>query len=339
MKNNDLTIEISTNNVLANSTLDIFFNKIFNITFIPLVRSDNIIFKYVVPFFISLIHFSSLFCLLFFPNYYYHQGEVLTMDLSIGFIIYIYLLYQQKNWNKVKCDEFVEIPKWKSNITFAFFVLFILYWLLYMVIQFILHNDNNISTQLLNILMSFSWYLYFSVVANIYYFICIKLTQRSESIRLFLKKLKENKYSVDEFYLNYDNHYKKIKNFSKNWNLLICLGFILLIFHIPNDLMLIIYNKSYIDISGFVIKSLALFWYIYSICNLNNYEKKIIAKLYKHKIFNINQIDEIHKYIEYKKLGLDLYGIKINGNFFIQFGLFVVNLVLPILYAFINKTF
>ena len=324
--------------LLANSKCENNFNKMLNFTLIPIVRSKYKILKYSIPILCNIILFTSLFCILFYPTYYPSQGEVWTSDLVIGFIVYNYLLYQQKRWDIVKCDEQIEIPKWKNNISFSFYLFFMLYWLYYGIIQFSVHNENSIKMQLLNTLMSISWYLFFSVMATIYYFICIKLLQRAHNIRLFIKDLKKSRPHIEDFYHKYNSHHKQIKTFAKYWNFLIFFGFLLLTFHVPIDLMSIIYNHVYLDIPGFIIKLFALGWYTYCICHLNNYETKIIPYLYKHQIYDVDKIEEIKKYIEYRKIGLDFYGIKMNGNLIIKLGLILINLIIPTIYAlFSNK--
>ena len=56
------------------------------------------------------------------------------------------------------------------------------------------------------------------------------------------------------------------------------------------------------------------------------------------KIYDVDKIEEIEKYIEYRKIGLNFYGIKMNGGLIIKGGLILINLVIPTLYAiFSNK--
>jgi hypothetical protein len=326
------------NIILANTKCERTFNKMFNLTLIPIIKSKNKFLKFVVPFLTCSILFSAMFCILFYPSYYPSQGEVWTTDIVIGFIIYSYLLYQQKRWDLVRCDEYIEIPKWSNNLSFTFYIFLILYWFYYAIIQFTTHNEQKVSTQLLNVLMSTAWYLFFSVMASIYYFICTKLFQRAENIKFFLKNLKKTRPSIDYFYTKYDEQHRQIKIFARYWNFLIFFGFLLLTFHVPIDLMSIIYQRVYVDIPGFIIKLLALAWYTYNICHLNNYETKIIPYLYKHKIYDVDKIEEIEKYIEYRKIGLNFYGIKMNGGLIIKGGLILINLVIPTLYAiFSNK--
>ena len=147
----------------------------------------------------------------------------------------------------------------------------------------------------------------------------------------------ELKHDDNDFYNEYNKHYNIIKNFAKYWNFLIFLGFILLIAHVPIDLISVIIDKQIFDIPGIVIKKTALIWYLYCICQLNDYEDKIIPYLYKHRIYNDDQIEYISKYIKYRPLGLNFYGIKISGSFITKYFIIGINLLIPTLYALFSK--
>jgi type II secretory pathway component PulF len=101
-----------------------------------------------------------------------------------------------------------------------FYVLFIIYWFYFLVIQFNQHRGPALM-QLGNTLMSTAWYFFFSTAAVVYYYICVKLSQRAESLRDWLKDLKCRKPTLDEFYLEYNAHYKKAKAIAIHWNLII----------------------------------------------------------------------------------------------------------------------
>jgi hypothetical protein len=177
-------------------------------------------------------------------------------------------------------------------------------------IQFYIHSERDVSIQIGNLYMSFAWYLFFSTISLLYYYICNRLLQRSEQIRDWLKRLKkkyrnqklELEHEDCDFYKEYNLNYGIIKNFAKYWNFLIFIGFILLLAHIPIDFISIVYEKVYFDIPGLIIKTGALAWYLYCICQLNDYEDKIIPYLYKHRIYTDNQIEYISKYIKYRPL-------------------------------------
>lgn len=315
-----------------------YLNNMFILTFLPAIRHKNNIVKYTIPILCILILFISIFSLLWYPNYYATQKEIWTADIIIGLIVYLYMLYLHNNWNLTECYEDTKIQTWKNIISIGFYVFFILYWFYYAIVQFMTHNENKYQIQLGNTFMSISWYIFFSLMATLYYFICTRLTQRAQNIKDFIKSLKKNRPSIEQFFIEYNKHHKKIKNFSKYWNFMIFFGFLLLTFHVPIDIISIVYNQYYYDIPGFIIKFAALLWYTYCICYLNNYSDKIIPYLYKHKIFECNKIDEIEKYIVNRQIGLNFYGIKITGNSIIKIGLIVLNLVIPTIYAlFSNK--
>jgi hypothetical protein len=83
--------------------------------------------------------------------------------------------------------------------------------------------------------MSFAWYLFFSTISLLYYYICNRLLQRAVQIKGWLKNLKkkyknqrvELKDNDSSFYEEYNSHHSIIKKFSKYWNFVIFLGFIL----------------------------------------------------------------------------------------------------------------
>jgi hypothetical protein len=214
-----------------------------------------------------------------------------------------------------------------------------IYWLYEAIIQFIENSEQVALNQFGNIFMSSAWYLYFSISSLLYYFICIKLAQRTQSINIWLKSLKHNRPALEEFYKTYKIQHRFIKVFSQHWNFIIFIGFINLTYHIPIDLVNIIYNNRYTDVVGVSIKSFALGWYLYLICMLNDMDTKVISYLYKHQLYTIEEMASIEKYAIYNVLGLDFYGIKINGTLIIKGGLITINLIIPTLYALVSNKF
>jgi hypothetical protein len=166
------------------------------------------------------------------------------------------------------------------------------------------------------------------------------MNQRAEAIRLWLKDVKTDRPSLPDFYLQYNAKYKAIRQFSKHWNILIFLGFLLLSFHIPIDLFSVLYSKNYYDSFGVVVKSFSLFWYIYCICELNDYEAIVISYLYKHRLFPASELLEIEKYAAYRPLGLNFYGIKVNHSTMTKVVILTLNFLIPTIYALVsNKVF
>jgi hypothetical protein len=152
-----------------------------------------------------------------------------------------------------------------------------------------------------------------------------------------MKSLKTQKPSLVDFYTQYNIHHKTIKHFAKHWNCIIFFGFLLLTFHIPIDLISIVYSKVYYDIPGFIIKMLALTWYTKCICDLNAQEDQLVPYIYKHSLYKKEDIDVIEKYIVYRPIGLHYYGIRINGAGIMKISLVVVNLIIPTLYALVSN--
>jgi hypothetical protein len=339
------------NNELIISQLDLYvppvdkyMKYLLKTTFIPCLRSKNKYINYTTYILLNIILLGSIFSLYWYPTYYIAQPIIWTLDLVIVFITYNYLYYLLQFTNETQLDNYDIIP-WKKNINLFFYGIFMIYWFYFLVIQFYIHSEPNVLIQLGNIYMSFSWYLFFSIMALLYYYICNRLLQRSEELKDWLKGLKKKYknqsirliHNDNDFYKEYNLNYNIIKNFAKYWNFLIFIGFILLIAHIPIDLIAIVYLKQLFDIPGVIIKTSALVWYLYCICQLNDYEDKIIPYLYKHRIYNDDQIEYISKYIKYRQLGLNFYGIKISGTFIIKYLIIAINLLVPTIYAVFSK--
>ena len=334
---NNIIGDISENNIAPLCERRI--SQFFNISFLSCIRRKNICVKFATPLAANLIMVSSLFSPLYYPTYYINQAEIWITDLAIITIVYNYILYLQWNWDKVACYENINISKMAHYASLLFSFLFMIYYFYYAVLMFSYHPQQDAVIQLKNTLMSAAWYLFFSTCAVVYYFVCVKLHQRSTSIENWMTDIRKNAGTIttETFYADYNYHYMMVHRFSVNWNFIIFLGFILLTFHIPIDLVSILFEKNYYDIPGLCIKLLSLAWYIYSICKLNDYETKIIPFLYKLRLFTIDEMEFITKYIEYRPIGLPFYGIKINTGFFIKILLLLLNLVIPSIYALVSN--
>lgn len=312
--------------------------RMFWITLLPLVNNKYRVVKYGIPILINIILGGASFCMLYYPSYYPTQGEIWSTDIVIAWFTYNYMIYLHKRWDLAKCFENINIKKSVNRVSLFFYFMYILYWFYFAVIQFSTHNEPSVLVQLGNTLMSTAWYFFFSTMSVLYYFICIKLSQRSNKIRKWLKTvIKESRPPIDDFYNQYNSHYKSIKDLGKFWNILIFVGSLLLTFHVPIDLVSIIYKKYYYDIFGFIVKLLSLIWYLWRICELNDNEAYLISYLYKHRIYTTEELTSIEKYIVYRPLGLDFYGIKINKPFLIKVGLLTINLIIPTIYALVSN--
>lgn len=309
----------------------------FRATFIPAIRNPYLVFRISIPLIVNSILASSWFCMLFYPSYYPTQGEVWTADLVLITIVYNYMLYLQSKWRLTNAFETVEVSGLPNRISLLFYWLYLFYWFYFAVIQFNNHRTPDIVIQLKNTLMSTAWYFFFSTAGTLYYFMCTKLLQRANSIDEWLKKIKKSPILLSEFYLQYNWHYKQIKILAYHWNSLLFAGFLLLMFHVPIDLISIIYKQYYYDIPGLVIKLTSLLWYTWCICSLNEYEDIIVARLYKHRLYSVQDIQDFQKYAIYRPVGLNFYGIKINKGFVTKILIVILNLFIPTLYALLKN--
>lgn len=333
--NNETVIKIIDVNDIPKCELILI--KMFWLTLLPIVNSKYKLLKYCIPIIINVILGSASFCLLYYPSYYATDGEVWTTDIVISLFTYNYLIYLFKIWDEAKCFEDTNVSKSVNIISLIFYILYLIYWFYFAIIQFYTHSEPSILIQLGNLLMSTAWYFFFSTTSALYYFICIKLSQRSNTICNWLKHIKKTKPPIEQFYVQYNNQYKTIKKFAKYWNILIFSGSILLTLHVPIDLVSVIMRKYYYDIVGLIIKLLSLLWYIWRVCDLNDYDLYIVSYLHKHRIYKHSDIEEIEKYIEYRPVGLNFYGIRINKPFVIKILLIIINLIIPTIYALISN--
>jgi len=309
-------------------------SNMFWLTLIPFINHPYL---RILPLAASTMVTVSVFCPLFYPSYYGYDPAINSIDLAIVSIVYPYISYIYLSWETNSCFEHIPVNSVNAYTSLGFYILFMLYWLYYSFIQFASHQDGNSLIQVGNVYMWASWYIYFSTCSLLYYFICIKLSQRTESINKWLKVLKNTRPTIEEFYNTYKQHHKAIKTFGRNWNFLVFMGFIILTYHIPIDLINVIVNHKLMDIAGIVVKSLGLAWYTYKICELNDMDTKVISYLYKHDLY-YTEIAKIEKYAWHHELGLNFYGIKINGPLILKIGLLLINLVIPTIYAVLTNT-
>jgi hypothetical protein len=306
----------------------------FSITLIPFVKTKYYI---ALPGFAFLIIASSVFSPAYYPTYYLDQPEINCIDLAIGSIVYLFLSYKYLNWEQNSCFEHTSVKKEDEIISQIFYWLFMFYWLYYGYIQFSIHNDPIILIQIGNVFMSTAWFVYFSTSSLLYYYICIKLAQRSQSINVWIKTLKRDRPLIGDFFVAYKLHHKAIKTFGRAWNFIVVMGFIILTYHIPIDIFNVVIQHKYDDIAGIVVKSLGLLWYTYNICRLNDMDNKVVSYLYKHNLYSKEEMEQIEKYAIYHELGLSFYGIKINGPLIIKLALLTINLIIPTVYALISN--
>ena len=310
--------------------------NMFHITLIPLVKTKYYKAFPLAAFFIVT---GAIFCPLYYPNYYLFQAEIYSIDMATISIVYIYLSNVYLNWNRNSYFEHIIVSRFNEYVSLGFYTLFMIYWLYDATIQFSIHNETVWLIQLGNVYMSTAWYIYFSTSSLLYYYICIKLAQRAQGIDTWLKILKRTRPHITEFYTSYKIHHKAIKEFGRNWNFIIVMGFIILTYHIPIDILNILINRKYTDIAGVIVKVSGLAWYTYKICRLNDMDTKVVPYLYKHNLYSNDEMSAIEKYALYHELGLNFYGIKISGPSIIKVGLLVINLIIPTIYALISNKF
>ena len=307
--------------------------NMFSITLIPLIQT-----KYYKP--LPLVALAAaigaVFSPLYYPNYYSFQKEIYSIDIFTICIVYSYLLYIYLHWDRHSWFENVNIGRINEYVSLGFYSLFMVYWLYDGILQFRFHSEPDALVQIGNVYMSAAWFIYFSTSSLLYYFICIKLAQRAKSINDWLKTLKRTRPPVTDFYAAYKIHHKAIKMFGRNWNFIVMMGFIILTYHIPIDVFNVIINQKYTDIAGIVVKALGLGWYTYKICQLNDVDNKIVPYLYKHSLYDREEMIAIEKYALYHELGLNFYGIKISGTLIVKVGLLFINLIIPTIYALVS---
>jgi len=308
--------------------------NMFSITLIPLIKT-----KYYkpVPLVALLFVTGAVFSPLYYPNYYSFQKETYSIDMITMAIVYSYLSYVYLNWDRNSHFEHVEVGIVNKYVSLGFYALFMVYWFYDAAIQFVNHNDKSVLIQLGNVYMASAWYIYFSTSSLLYYFICIKLAQRAQSINDWLKSLKIIRPPLTDFYAAYKVHHKAIKMFGRSWNFIVLMGFIILTYHIPIDVFNVLINRRYTDIAGIVVKALGLGWYTYKICLLNDVDSKVVPYLYKHSLYKTEEMIAIEKYALYHELGLNFYGIKVSGPLIVKVGLLFINLIIPTIYALVSN--
>jgi len=308
----------------------------FNLTLIPLIKTTY--YKF-VPALAWLSVSAAIFSPTYYPNYYWYQPEINSIDLATISIVYSYLSYKYINWENTSYFEHTAVSKVNENVSLGFYSIFMLYWLYDCVNQFNNHNEPSALIQVGNVFMSGAWFIYFSTSALLYYYICIKLAQRAQSINDWLKSLKHQRPPLADFYAGYKIHHKTIKVFGRDWNFIVLMGFIILTYHIPIDVLSVLLNHRYSDIMGILVKAAGLVWYTYTICRLNDMDNKVVPYLYKHGLYSGDEIAAVEKYTMYHELGLNFYGIKISGSLIIKLGLLTVNLIIPTIYGLVSNKF
>ena len=155
-----------------NEQTDKYMKYIIRPTFIPCLRSNNKYIKYTTLIGLNIILFGSLFSMYWYPNYYINQPIIYTLDLVIIYVTFNYLYYLLQVDTASNISKYTSnIPPWKRNINLFFYCIFMIYWFYYLIISFYTHSEPFALIQLGNIYMSFSWYLFFSTISILYYYV------------------------------------------------------------------------------------------------------------------------------------------------------------------------
>jgi hypothetical protein len=287
-----------------------------------------------------------------YPQYYPTQTPIWTSHIALIFPCYNYLLYLRRNWDTCGFYEHGTISKQSRWISLAFYGLFMFYWAYFAVIQFTQHQEEPWFYQVGNAVMSTAWYFFFSVSSAVYYYCCILLLQRATIVKSCIKEMCNTMISKhtsvrfltdDEqtklrkvFYGTYNREYKKIRQFSKRWNIILILIILVLLSNIPIDLISILYNKMYYEIVGVIIKFSGFVWFILTVCKLNSMNEYILTYFCKHHLLQ-DTTEELREYTVARPLALNFYGLQLTYRMVTTFLLFVFNLIIPTLYGLITN--
>jgi hypothetical protein len=305
--------------------------------------------RYLLPILTNIIFLISALFTYAYPDSFTNDYLIWSMYFTSMLFCYNYLFYLVSNWNIQKHYIERNIQSNYRKISYTFYYLFTIFFFYYSGKHFI-NNHNNTNNDIgdntkhkindyyfINYIYYFGLYLFFTTCGACFYFVTTKLIQKGNMLHKWLHELKLRKPPIDEFYNQYNKFYKKIKFFAKYWNILIFLGFIMLTFTIPFDIISIIYYKNYFNFASVIIRSILLSWYTYCICYYNRYEKYIPSYLYKHRIYRQHTIKGIEKYMVYRPIGLNFYGFTINGTLIMKSIVLLFNIILPTIYGIISN--
>ena len=253
------------------------------------------------------------------------------------FFCYNYIYYLVSNWKVHKHYIERNIQTKKRKVSYSFYYLFLVFFLYYSGSYIYYNIQNNIQHTYFNYLFYGGIYLFFASCGACYYFVTTKLIQKGNMLHKWLHEMKLTRPDENIFYKQYNRHYKRIKLFAKYWNVLIFLGFVMLTFNLPLDIISIIYYNGYYSLPSIIIRTILLSWYTYCICYYNFYERYIPSYLYKHRIYNQYTIKGIEKYMKYRPISLNFYGFTINGHLIMKYIVLFINILLPTIYGLVSN--
>lgn len=268
------------------------------------------------------------FSLLWNPDYYIFQPVFWSAHTMIMVPAFLYL------WRiRVTFRNFIGVPIRPSYrwITMIFYGLFMAYWAYFCWVALDEHKSDGLVMQIGHAFMSYVWYIFFSVSSVVYYYTATLLLQRVVSIKKHIVDL-SSQTTKEHFFAFYDDEFEKNRQIANNWNIIILLVILILTLNIPADLLGILVNNKLVVIPGLIMKSAGLAWYLLCICKLNYMEQYILNHLHRHHILQ-DDYDEITRYMEVRRLGLNFFGLRITYNLIMKLAMIGLNVIVPILYG------
>lgn len=293
----------------------------FRLSFLPMHNR-------IIPLLAILSSGVGAFSLLWNPNYYIFQPAFWSAHIIILVPAFLYLWRIRvvlRNFNGIAIRP---AYRW---ITMTFCILFMAYWAYFCWIALDEHKSDSWSMQIAHVFMSYVWYIFFAISSSVFYYTATTILQRVVCIKRHILDLNNNT-TKEHFFAFYDEEFEKNRQFGNNWNIIILLVILVLTLNIPADLLGILVNKKLVVIPGLVMKSAGLVWYLLCICKLNYMETYIQNHLHRYHILQ-NDYDEITRYMEVRRLGLNFFGLRITYNLLMKIAVLGLNIVIPIVYG------
>ncbi len=269
------------------------------------------------------------FSLLWNPNYYILQPAFWSAHIMIMVPTYLYI------WRYLKRSIYthtgVAIPKTTRGITLGFYWAYMAYWAYFCYMELSAHPEDRWYEQVGNVFMSFVWYIFFAMSSAVYYYTTTLLVQRTVILKTHIHALTSNT-SKDAFFTWYEAEFEANRRIANQWNLVIFLAILILTINLPADLLGILVNRTFVALPGLIMKSAGLVWYLLAICKLNYMETYIQNYLHKRHVLQ-GDIDEIMRYMEVRRVGLNFFGLRINYEILTKVAVIGLNVLVPILYG------
>ncbi len=266
------------------------------------------------------------------PDYYVFQPAFWSAHIIVLVPTLYYLWRLRTDYHTANG---IPIPKAYRIATLVFYWLYMAYWAYFCWVAFDKHRDDPWSLHVAHAFMSFVWYIFFAVSSAVYYYTATLLLQRTAALRRHIADITETT-TKEVFFKVYDEEYEKNRRIGNRWNIIIFLVILVLSLNIPADLLTVVIGKSTVALPGVIIKCLGLTWYLMCICKLNHMETYIQNHLHKHHVLQ-DDYEEIMRYMEVRRLGLNFFGVRINYELLTKIALFLFNIALPTLYGLISN--